>query len=216
MPNTDTATVASRCRTVRFGRVPDRELARALTEWGLSEERAGETARIAMGRPGLALTFVNRPEVGEFRRRWLSVPGRVTPRPGDAFRLADEMLNASAPLLAALEESHNREAEEMRAQGAEVPRAFLESRERARQRAGSSLTAAGLEMLASWYVDAIAAQHGAPVRNPDLPAAELAKIGPRRAVRAAEITLQAAARLRNHQRPRLVLAWLFAGLGDDS
>lgn len=209
-------TVASRCRTVRFGRVTDRELARALTERGLSEERAGEAARIAMGRPGLALTFVNRPEVGEFRRRWLSVPGRVTARPGDAFRLADEMLDASAPLLAALEESHSREAEEIRARGAEVPRALLDSRERARQRAASSLTAAGLEMLASWYVDAVAAQHGAQMRNPDLPTAELAKISPLRAVRAAEMALQAVARLRKNQRPRLVLAWLFAGLGDDT
>lgn len=209
-------TVASRCRTVRFRRAPDGEIAQALVGRGLAGERAEETARIAMGRPGLALAFADRPEVGEFRRRWLSVPGRVTAGPGGAFRLADEMLEASAPLLQALERSQQLEAERARAGGGEAPRSLTEGHERARGRAASALTASGLEMLASWYVDAVAAQHGAPVRNPDLPPAELAKIRPRRAVRSAERILGAVAQLRNHQRPRLTLAWLFAALGSDT
>lgn len=209
-------TVASRCRTVRFRRVSDGEIVRALAQRGLTGERAEETARIALGRPGLALTFADRPEVGEFRRRWLSVPGRVTAAPGGAFRLADEMLDASAPLLRSLEQTQKQEAERARAGGGEVPRSLSEGHERARRRAASALTAAGLELLASWYVDAVAAQHGAPVRNPDLPAAELAKIRPGRAVRSAERILGAVAQLRNHQRPRLTLAWLFAALGSDT
>ena len=97
-------TVASRCRTIRFGRVAAREIVEALIERGVELERAEETARIAGGSPGLALAFATQPEAGEFRRRWLSIPGRVTGHPGDAFRLADEMLGAGTPLLVALEE----------------------------------------------------------------------------------------------------------------
>jgi len=96
------ATVASRCRVMRFGRVPEAELSAALEMRGVDSERAAMTARIAGGSPGLALDLVADRGVGEFRRRWLAVPTKVSSVPGDGFRLADEMLKAHVPLLDAV------------------------------------------------------------------------------------------------------------------
>ncbi len=209
-------TVASRCRTIRFGRVAAAEIVEALIERGVELERAEETARIAGGSPGLALAFATQPEAGEFRRRWLSIPGRVTGHPGDAFRLADEMLGAGTPLLVALEEQQEAEVAALELGGLDPPQAILDRHERALQRATSALTVSGLEMLASWYVDAVAAQHGAPLRNPDLSPSELARVRPKHAVRSAESALDAVFQLNQNQRPRLVLTSLFTNLGSDT
>ena len=209
-------TVASRCRTIRFGRVPDRGIVDALVGRGIDPARAEETARISAGSPGLALAFATQPESAEFRRQWLSVPSRVTTRPGDAFLLADEMLDASGPLMGALREQQADEISEFETGGLEAPRAVVDRHERALQRAGSALTVSGLEMLATWYLDAVAAQHGAPLRNPDLAAAELARVRPEHAVRSVENTLDAVFQLGQNQRPKLVLASLFTSLAPDS
>ena len=93
------ATIASRCRTVHFGRVPEDELVARLAQQGVEQEQASELARIAGGRPGLALSLSRSPQAAEFRRLWLSIPTRVTPRPGDAQRLAEEVLEALAPMV---------------------------------------------------------------------------------------------------------------------
>ena len=71
-------------------------------------------------------------------------------------------------------------------------------------------------MLASWYVDAVAAQHGAPLRNPDLSVTDLARVHPSDAVRNAEHALDAVFELGQNQRPRLVLTHLFTALGAHS
>ena len=207
------ATVASRCRIIRFGRVPEVELASALVDRGVEADQAAMTARIAGGSPGLALDLVSNEEVGRFRQRWLTVPGRVTPRPGDGFRLAEEMLGAHRPLLEAIKQRRQSEIEELESRGSPVPKALVERHDRALRRTGNALVATGLEMLASWYLDSVSAQYGGPVRNPDLAPTELARTSPRRAVRSAELVLDAAVQLRRNQRPRLVLAWLFANLG---
>ncbi len=209
-------TIASRCRTVHFGRVSEHEITEALVARGVSAERAEETARIAGGSPGMALAFATEPETAAFRDAWLSVPQRVTGQPGDAFRLAEEMLAAGAPLLHALESRHATELAGFEEAGLEPPRAVVDRQERAVQRAGAALTVSGLEMLASWYLDAVAAQHGAPLRNPDLPAASLARVRPEHAVRSAEQALDAVFQLGQNQRPRLVLTTLFTNLGSDS
>jgi len=209
-------TIASRCRTIRFGRVSGEEMAAALVERGIDPLRAEETARIAGGSPGLALAFATQPESSEFRRLWMSIPSRVTPQPGDAFLLADEMLGAGEPLLAALREQQEAEISQLEEGGLDAPQAIVDRHERAMQRAGSALTVSGLEMLASWYVDAVAAQHGAPLRNPDLATAELARVRPEHAVRSVENTLDAVFQLGQNQRPRLVLASLFTTLGSDT
>ena len=208
-------TIASRCRTIRFGRVSEFEITESLVERGVTEERAEETARISGGSPGLALAFATQPETGAFRRHWLSVPSRVNEQPGDSFRLAEEMLEAGAPLLDALKDQQAAEVASLEEAGLEPPRAVLDRHERALQRASSALTVSGLEMLASWYLDAVAAQHGAPLRNPDLAPAELARVRPVHAVRAAEHTLDAVFQLKQNQRPRLVLSELFTSLGTD-
>jgi DNA polymerase-3 subunit delta' len=209
-------TVASRCRTVRFGRVLEAEIVAALVATGLDEDRAIETARISGGSPGLALAFATQPEASAFREQWMSIPRRVTNQPGNSFLLADEMLAAGAPLLTALKEQQAREIDELKSGGLDAPKAIVDRHERAMQRASSALANSGLEMLASWYVDAVAAQHGAPLRNPDLSMAELARVRPRHAVRSAEATLDAVFQLGQNQRPKLVLAHLFTSLGTDS
>ena len=208
------ATVASRCRVIRFGRVSETAIFAALEERGVASERATTTARIAGGSPGLALDLVANEKVGEFRRRWLEVPGRVGSHPGDGFRLADGLLKAPDPLLETVKQRHKREIEELESRGYPVPKSLREAHARELRSAGNALLIRGLEMLASCYVDSASAQHGGPIGNPDLSPADLAAVPPRRAVRSAELVLDAAAQLRRNQRPRLVLAWLFAGLGE--
>lgn len=209
-------TIASRCRTVRFGRVGDPEIAAALEAQGIDHDHAAETARIAGGRPGLALAFATQPEAAEFRTAWLSVPGRVSQQPGVGFMLAEEMLAASKPLLAAVESAHEAAIAVAEADGAEVSRAVRDRHERAVHRAGQALTISGLEMLASWYTDAASAQFGGPVRNPDVPAADLVRVVPAAAVRHAERILETVLALQQNQRPQLVLASLFNALGADT
>lgn len=97
------ATIASRCRSVQFGRVREEVLVAALRLRGLGEEQAGEAARISGGRPGLALGLATNPDLASYRDVWLSVPVRVSPHPGEAFRLADEVLEAAEPLLKSLD-----------------------------------------------------------------------------------------------------------------
>ena len=207
-------TVASRCRLVRFGRVPEGELEAALVERGAEAERASMIARIAGGRPGLALDLERSDEAAAFRRSWLAVPGRLPSHPGHGFRLAEEMLEAHEPLLAGIKARRDEEIEARKSRGDAVPKALRDSYDRALRRTGTSLLVAGLDMLASWYLDAASVQHGGPVRNPDVPRAELAKVPARPAARSAELVIDAGVQLRQHQRPRLVLTWLFNRLAE--
>lgn len=206
------STVPSRCRIVRFGRVSEEELASALVERGFDVGRAAMTARISGGRPGLALELAANPEAEEFRRRWLKAPARVSPRPGHGFLLAEEMLEAHKTMLDAWSASRA-EADKAEAGEAGASKAMEDRRRRALRRSEKALLAAGLEILASWYLDSASAQYGGPVRNPDLAPSDLVSIHARQAVRSAECVLDAAAQLRSNQRPRLVLAWLFTRLG---
>lgn len=208
------ATVASRSRVVRFGRVSDTELISALVTRGIEEDRAAVAARVAGGSPGLALDLVNNKEVGGFRRRWLEVPGRVTSLPGDGFRLAEEMMDVHQPLLAGIKERKDQEIRQIESRGYPVPKSLLVTHDSALRRAGNALLVNGLEMLASWYLDSVSAQFGGPLRNPDLASTELARIPVKRAMKSAELIMDAALQLQRNQRPRLVLTWLFGRLGE--
>ena len=190
-------TVSSRCRTVHVGRVPLAELESALEARGLAPEEATSVAVVAGGRPGLALALMNRPEVGQFRDLWLSIPGRVTPRPGDGQRLATIVLEEIGPL------ADRSAADEM----------TKEAQQRARRRAEQSLLVNGLEILASWYVDSASLQMGGPVKNSDLPLAAFTDVNPRKAVMSAEHVLDAVVDIQGSLRRELVLATLFTGLG---
>ncbi len=121
-------TVASRCRVVRFGRVPEAELTDALTERGMEAEEARVLAMVSGGRPGLALQLGPGSPVAELRRAWLSLPVRFSGRPGDGFSLAEEMMTAIEPLAGEIAGTV--------AGGAEL-------RDRARRRATQSLLASG-------------------------------------------------------------------------
>jgi len=61
------ATVASRCRTVVFGRVREEEVVSGLEGLGIARADAEQAARISGGRPGLALSLATEPAVAEFR-----------------------------------------------------------------------------------------------------------------------------------------------------
>lgn len=198
-------TVGSRCRTIHFSRVPHAELSAALAQY--AGDHSEQVATIAGGRPGLALTLATEPTVADFRHRWLQVPHRVTPKPGEAFRLAEEMLASSEPLLRAV---RNRQA-------AQAERSTLKSeelrREREIKRASLALLTTGLEILASWYSDAAIAQFGGAVRNTDVAASDFIKLRPAGAVENADKVLEAVVALKGNQRPALVLADLFTHLG---
>lgn len=190
------STVASRCRTVHFGRVAEDELVASLEAGGLDRGDAEGLARVAGGRPGLAFSLAQRPEAAEFRRLWLSLPSRVTPRPGDAQLLAEEVLKALAPMVS--EAVGDEEDKERRA--------------RAERRTELALLTSGLEILASWYTDSASLQNGGPVRNADIPLAELTDVTPAKAVANAEAVLDATVDLTLNLRRQLLLANLLATL----
>ena len=192
-------TVASRCRSVHMGRVPMAEIVRGLMLRGLSEDEAGGVAVVSGGRPGLALALMSQPEVARFRDMWLSIPGQVTPHPGDGQRLAMELLGELAPFV---EQSVPED----------VPK---DKGQRARRRAEMSLLVTGLEILASWYSDAAALQLGGPIRNTDLDLGAFTDVAPRRAVSAAEEVLDAVIDIQANLRRELVLANLFSSLGSN-
>ena len=204
------ATVASRCRTVYFGRVPEEEILAALVAMAVDEEQATNASRISGGRPGLALALATREEVAGFRRVWLSVPLRLTGRPGDAYRLAEEVIAAADSLLGAMKE---RQAAELAAADGEPPAGMRDRHERELRRATAALYTTGLEILASWYRDAAAAQYGAPPRNTDIPPTTLTAVTPAAAVRCARRVLDTLEVLDTHQRPALAFADLFSDLG---
>lgn len=192
-------TVASRCRTVHMGRIPQQELAAELVARGLDEDEANGVAVVSGGRPGLALALMSQPEVAKFRDMWLAIPGKVTPHPGDGQRLASMVLEELAPLV---EDSIAADVSKEQAQ-------------RTRRRVELSLLVSGLEILASWYSDSASLQLGGPIRNSDLDLASLTDVSPRRAVSAAESILDAVVDIQGNLRRELVLANLFSELGTE-
>ncbi|MCP4309179.1 MAG: AAA family ATPase [bacterium] len=206
------STVASRCRTVVFGRVPEADVAAGLEAQGVDAERAEQAARISGGRPGLAISLATRADVAAFRNVWMSVPLRLSEHPGDGYRLADEVTAAADPLMAALKERLVEEAATLEAEGG-LSKAVEQRHTRELKRAIIGLHVSGLEILSGFYRDAAAAQLGAPVHNPDIPAPALTRIPPRRALLNADRVLDAIDAIESNQRPQLALAALFADIG---
>ncbi len=206
-------TVGSRCRTVVFGRVGEDEVAAGLVELGIDEGQAREAARIAGGRPGLAVALATNDDVAEFRRVWLGVPLRLGEHPGQAFLLAEEAMAATEPLLAALKVRQDDERDRL---AEDAPRSLRDRHTRELKRATDALHVTGLEILASYYRDVAAAQLGSPVRNADIPVAALSSVSPRRAVASAELVLDAIDALAANQRPQLAFANLFSRLAADA
>ncbi len=208
-------TVASRCRTIVFGRVSEEEVREGLLELGINVDHAEQAARISGGRPGLARALATQPAVASYRRVWLSVPMRLPEHPGDAFMLAEEVTSATEPLLHALKQRHRDESASYDSEGG-GGKALRERQERALKGASSALHVSGLEILAGFYRDAAAAQFGGPVRNSDVPPKAFTSVHPARAVRNATRVLETIDALRANQRPQLAFAALFSDLGGDS
>lgn len=192
-------TVASRCRIIRVGRVPEDDLTAALMHRGIEEEKARVLALVSGGRPGLALQLAGQPQIAELRQAWLSVPSRLSARPGDSITMAEEMLARIDPLATEVASSQ--------------PTA--DQRDRAKRRASQSLLAGGLEIMASFYLDSASLQLGGPIRNTDVPLPELTRSSPARAVAASHQVLDAIVDLAGNLRPVPVLAALFASLAGD-
>ncbi|MCA1735787.1 MAG: DNA polymerase III subunit [Actinobacteria bacterium] len=190
-------TLASRCRVVRFGRVPEDELTAELERQGLAAEEARVLALVSGGRPGLALQLGSEPQVADLRQAWLNLPSRLSGRPGDSFRLAEEMIALIEPLASEL---------------AGTVAGGAEQRDRAKRRATQSLLASGLEILASFYLDSASLQLGGPIRNRDVALSELARVSPAVAVNAANLILDAVVDLIGNLRPLPLLAALFTSL----
>ena len=208
------ATVASRCRTIVFGRVPEAEIAAGLSEQGIDPDKAKEAAGISGGRPGLAVALATEPSVVAFRDAWLSVPDKITDHPGDAYNLVVTVLASTEPLLEAVKRRQENEIETQYGSSI-VPRAVADRQQRELARASDALYATGLELLASFYRDTAAAQFGAPVQNSDIAVSSLTQVTTTRAVRNVQRVLDAIDSLRANQRPQLALAALFVDLGSD-
>ncbi len=209
------ATIASRCRTIVFGRVSEADIATGLEAQGIDPERAIEAARISGGRPGLALALASEPAVAAFRDAWLSVPESVTDHPGDAYRAASKVLAATEPLLAAVKARQEEDIEQHHRDG-DVPKAVQDRQARELSRASDALYVTGLELLASFYRDTAASQMGADVQNTDVPVALLTRMDAKTAVAKAERIFDAIDALHANQRPNLALAALFVDLGSDA
>ena len=117
-----------------------------------------------VGRPGLALALMDRPEVSRFR----DMVGDTQPGDTSGRRSATGfgVLSEIAPLV---DQSVSEDMTKDREQ-------------RARRRAEQSLLVNGLEILASWYTDSASLQMGGPVRNSDLPLGSFTDVSPRKAV----------------------------------
>ncbi len=209
------STIASRCRTIVFGRVPEAEIADGLVAQGVDATRAAEAARISGGRPGLAVALATEPAVARFRDAWLGVPDRLTGHPGDAYRLVREVLEATDPLLDAVKRRQQWENDAMYGDGS-PPRLVTERQQRELARSSDALYATGLELLASFYRDTAAAQFGGDVQNTDVSVSSLTNVTPRTAIRNAERVLEAIDALAANQRPSLALVALFVDLGTDA
>ena len=208
------STVASRCRTIVFGRVPEKDIASGLIERGIDESSAHEAARISGGRPGLAIALATEPAVSAFRDSWLSVPDEITDHPGDAYRLVNSVLAATEPLLEAVKTRQEREIETQYGPGP-APKAVMDRQHRELARASDALHATGLELLATFYRDTAAAQYGAQIQNTDVNVTSLTRITADTAVNNAQRVLETVESLRANQRPQLALAALFIDLGSD-
>ena len=203
------STVASRCRTVVFGRVADEDVAQGLRTLGIDDLQADRVAGIAGGRPGMAITLATQPEVSGFRQAWLDIPGEVTEHPGVGFRLAEKVIAATDPLLKTIKERHAADRDEWDS----ASKVAKDRHERELKRAATTLHVSGLEMLAGVYRDIAAAQLGAEVRNRDLPPNALMRVTPREAMRNAERVLDTIEHIRSNQRPGTAFANLFCALG---
>jgi hypothetical protein len=191
------STVNSRCRTIHMGRVPGDIIEQHLLAEGVDQGRATALARVSGGRPGVAIGLMTDTEIDAFRTNWLNLPNRLSERPGEAALLASEVEGWVAPLAARAVSDGDLTKDE---------------RQREERRTTAALMESGLEILATWYADAAAIQYGAPLRNSDLPLADLTAISPKRAVRNTELILEAIADLNANLRRNLLLTNLFTNL----
>jgi DNA polymerase-3 subunit delta' len=99
-------TVRSRCARIRLGPVSGRDIEGVLGDLGLADApTAARLARLAEGRPGLAVAYARAPEAvairGEVARALLDLLGAG---PADRLRIIRELLGRAAAATAALAE----------------------------------------------------------------------------------------------------------------
>ncbi len=102
-------TIKSRCQQVPFTRLPASEIATLLeTRHGLSAEEGQKLSKLSFGRPGWAVTAVQRPEVLEARERKLReieamATGSLLDRFSRAARMAREFQESRTDVYATLD-----------------------------------------------------------------------------------------------------------------
>ena len=98
------------------------------------------------------LSLSRGPRVASFRDTWLSVPEKLTEHPGDAYRVAAEVMEATEPLLTAVRQRQETERERDHPDG-NYPKPVLDRQQRELTRATDTLYVTGLKLLASFYRD---------------------------------------------------------------
>ncbi|MXX44896.1 MAG: hypothetical protein F4Z41_01685 [Acidimicrobiia bacterium] len=198
------ATVASRCRTVHFGKVGTSELVEGLVRRGVERSEAEMVAEVAGGRPGMALQLSGEAPVAGFRSAWTEKAEQLAERDhlgaGQALAMVDEVLTQTERMLDRVRPSRSMK-------GGEREKAQRETRRQRRL-----LWVSGLEIMAGWFVEAAArelsgsdGESAEEVRRPS--------VEPARALRAADLVLEAGVELsRLNLRPRARLAELFCRL----
>ena len=197
-------TVASRCRTVHFGKVATSELVEALVDRGLERSEAEVVAEVAGGRPGMALQLRVQAPAARFRSAWWELAEQLAGRDhlgaGEALAMVDEVLTHTERMLDQVRPSRSMV-------GRERDRARRETRRQRRV-----LWVSGLEIMAGWFVAAAARALAGTGEGPAdrmLPP----RVEPARALRSADLILGAGVELsRLNLRPRARLAELFCGL----
>ena len=198
------ATVASRCRTIQFGKVGTAEIVDALVRRGVERSEAEVVAEVAGGRPGMALQLRGEAPAARFRSAWMEkaeqLAGRDHLGPGQAMAMVDEVLTHTERMLDRVRPSRSMK-------GSERERAQRETRRQRRL-----LWVSGLEIMAGWFVDAAARELSGTGEGPG-EGMRPPSVEPARALRAADLILEAGVELsRLNLRPRARLAELFCSL----
>ncbi|MBI4458310.1 AAA family ATPase [Candidatus Uhrbacteria bacterium] len=97
-------TIKSRCEPVRFGRVATAEIAASLVGRGLAQEEAVVLARLADGRPGRAVAYVENPDSRAVAAETIgALAALISAGPAERLAAVDKFLPPALPFIEASE-----------------------------------------------------------------------------------------------------------------
>lgn len=168
-------TIASRCRIVRFERVPEKRIVELLGADGVSHEDSLLAARLSEGDMERARPLALDEATAERRRLWAGLPARLSSAM-DALDAAAEIVSEARDAVKALERSQKKEIEELAGALGEgrgtapVRNAVGKRHKRELRRLEEEILAEALQALASFYRDVLLVRRGGTeaVTNIDL------------------------------------------------